>query len=112
MTILLLPVLVFVMLITAKVLSQKHQIDSQIAKLQAEADKIKSNNEELGNLIKYLSTPEYQEKEAREKLNLQKEGEHVVVLPDSEAVSGAQKALEQKKESNFKQWFNYFFHEQ
>jgi cell division protein FtsB len=108
-TILLFPVLVLVMIMTARILSQKREIDSQISKLQSEADKIKSNNNQLSNLIKYLNTPDYKDKEAREKLNLKKDGEFVVVLPDSRSTSGTTQTTAKPEVSKFKQWFNYFF---
>ena len=104
----LLPVLIFVMVITARIFSQKRQIDSQIRKLQQQADKIKKDNDQLSYLVKYLNTPEYQEKQAREKLNLRKDGEYVVVLPQKRDKKDLTQTVAEK-ESNFKKWFNYFF---
>lgn len=94
--------------ITARILIQKRGIDKQIAQLQSQVDKIKKNNDQLTYLNKYFETPEYQEKQAREKLNLAKPGEYVVVLPsDADKADFAQ--ADANKESNAKQWFNYFF---
>jgi cell division protein FtsB len=103
-------VLILVMIITAKILVQKRVIDREVAKLQDQTEKIKKDNEQLSSLIQYLNTPEYKEKEAREKLNLVKEGEHVVVLPQGD-VSGATNSKEDKnRSSNYKVWLDYFFH--
>jgi cell division protein FtsB len=108
-TVLLSGVLIFVMVITARILVQKRVVDREIAKLQSQMDRIKKDNEELSSLIQYLNTPEYQEKEARDKLNLRKDGEYVVVLPQGDVASASQEQNNQNKPSNFKLWFNYFF---
>jgi len=92
-----------------RVYLQKRQIDKEIAKLQEQANRIASDNEELSYLVRYFNTPEYQERQAREKLNLKKDGEMVVGLPDEivEAPTGANASGSAK--NNTKEWFNYFF---
>ncbi len=92
-----------------RVYFQKHKIDQEIAKLQDRADKINKDNEQLSYLIQYFNTPEYQEKQAREKLNLKKEGEIVVGLPDSNEQNDNNLSASAQYSSNAKQWFNYFF---
>lgn len=101
-------VLVLVMVIAARVLIQKHQIDKEVAKLQTQADKVKKDNEQLASLIKYFDTPQYQEKQAREKLNLKKDGEFVVGLPNASGTDLSTQVQSSQK-SNPKQWFDYFF---
>lgn len=104
-------VFVFVLIGFVRVYLQKRQIDQEIAKLQDQTNKIKKDNEQLSYLIKYYNTPQYQEKQAREKLNLKKDGEVVVGLPDStETASQDQTTTSLSKSSNAKAWFNYFFH--
>lgn len=100
--------LLFVMVFAAKILIQKYKVDKEIAKLEDQAQKIKKDNEQLSSLVQYFNTPEYQEKAARERLNLQKNGEIVVGLPSiSETVAGAQTTA--GNSSNYKKWFDYFF---
>ncbi len=102
--------LAFVMLFTAKTLVQQYRVNKQITKLQEQADKIKKDNEQLSYLIQYFNTKEYQEKQAREKLNLKKDGEFVVSLPaDNEA---GDKSVSETKRSNSSKWFDYFFKQQ
>lgn len=89
---------------------QKVDVDTEVARLQEQADKLAYDNKQLDELIKYMDTPEYKEREAREKLNLKKPGEEVYILAaDSNAgqVAGAQ----EEAQSNPKKWFNYFFKE-
>jgi cell division protein FtsB len=102
-------VLVLVMIMAAKILVQKRVIDNEVAKLQKQMDKAKQDNEQLSSLIQYLNTPEYKEKEAREKFNLAKEGEHVVVLPQGETAGASTQSNTETKPANYKLWFNYFF---
>ncbi len=100
-------VLVLVGLMSGRMYLEKRQVDSEIEKLQSTANEVKRENEDLAGLIKYWNTSEFQEKEAREKLNLKKEGEIVVVLPEQrETVSGETLESEQP---NISKWFNYFF---
>ena len=102
-------ILIFVMVLAARIVISKYQIDAQINKLEAEAAKVKKDNDQLSILNQYLKTPDYQDKAAREKLNLKKDGEVVVGLPnnDDASVSGSQ--TQATAQSNFRQWFNYFF---
>jgi cell division protein FtsB len=100
--------LVLVVVGATQVLIRKYEVDRQIAGLQKKADEINKKNLELSELVKYLNTPEYKEREAREKLNLKKEGELVVALPKQLGES-----LEQDNQpplpSNPSKWFDYLF---
>ena len=102
-------VLVFVMIITARILVQKSIVDKEIAKLQTQMERIKKDNEQLSSLMQYLKTPAYQEQQAREKLNLSKPGEYVVALPQGNTSGITTDQVPMQTTSNFKQWVNYFF---
>ncbi|OGE83244.1 MAG: hypothetical protein A3B10_01145 [Candidatus Doudnabacteria bacterium RIFCSPLOWO2_01_FULL_44_21] len=101
-------VLLIVAFISFRMYLQKKEVDAEINKLEQQAENIKNDNERLSGLIKYLNTPEYQEKAAREQLNLKKEGEFVVVLPTGNPGEVAGQSNEQDK-SNPEKWFDYFF---
>ncbi len=106
-TIVLSGLLLVVLFVTARLLSEKYQVDKQISELQARADRIRGENQQLSDLVKYLNTPQYQEKEAREKLNLKKDGEYVVGLPKDQPDDQTQTA--EAQQSNPRKWFDYFF---
>lgn len=95
--------------ITGDLYLQKMQVDAEISKLEQQAAELSDSNQSLSELIKYMNTQEYKEKEAREKLNLKRPGEQVVVLPaqGEDKVLGAQ--TETENLSNPKKWLNYFF---
>jgi cell division protein FtsB len=95
--------------ITVELYWQKREVDSEVKRLQTQADAVSKDNEKLSELIKYLDTPEYKEKEAREKLNLKKEGEQVVVLPESNNNSAQNASDLANQRSNPNKWLDYFF---
>ncbi len=108
-TVLLAGMLIFAMIVTAKLLIQKREVDKEITVLQNRADAVHNDNEQLSELIKYLDTPEYAERQAREKLNLKKDGEFVVVLPDDSNINQFNQAENVDSTPPYKKWFNYFF---
>ena len=106
-TLVLMGLFVSVVFAGAKALSQKYQTDKQVRQLQARTDQIKSDNSQLSDLVNYLGTTQYQEKAAREQLNLKKPGEVVVGLPQDQPVVAA--AATTVQISNSKKWYDYFF---
>jgi len=107
-TVFLVAMIAVVFLMAGRLWIQKQEVDNEVSVLQKKADSIRKENQQLSELTKYLSTDEYAQRQAREKLNLKKEGEHVVVLPKSaedEAILGSS----QEEKSNRQKWFDYFF---
>ncbi|OGI26656.1 MAG: hypothetical protein A2359_00885 [Candidatus Moranbacteria bacterium RIFOXYB1_FULL_43_19] len=110
-------ILVMIGISLGKETYRKNQIQKEIETLQAEIDKVGQENSDLANLISYLSSQEFQEKEAREKLNLQKEDEKMVVLRKDAASQNFQEPDEKgeiTKESeervpNWRKWLDLFF---
>ncbi|MBX4204651.1 MAG: septum formation initiator family protein [Candidatus Doudnabacteria bacterium] len=102
--------LVSFLFVTGRLLAQKYQTDNQIKQLQAHADQIRGENQELSDLLKYLNSEQYQEKAAREQLNLKKDGEVVVALPQQQEQIASARVTTQ--ESNVKKWYEYFFRNQ
>jgi cell division protein FtsB len=98
-----------ILFVTARLLTQKYRIDKQIQQLQARADQIRGENQQLSDLVAYLNTDQYKEKAAREQLNLKKDGEVVVALPgnDQEQIASAQTT--NVEISNPRKWYEYFF---
>ena len=93
-------------------LKQQKVVDKENSKLEKKIVDLKQQNKEFEDLIKYFSESEYIEKEAREKLNLAKLGEKVVVFPkDSFAsdVKNNQQDENNKNEFLPLKWWNYFF---
>ena len=85
-------------------------VRQDIRSLEAEIASLENKSLELAELIKYLRSDEYVEQEAREKLGMQKEGEKVVIVPESEEflakVAGEQDIGDLE---NWRMWVEYFF---
>jgi cell division protein FtsL len=90
-------------------------IEQEVENLKQEAQRIENENKELTDKIAYLETPEFQEKIAKEKLNMQKQDESVIVVKpgvDKQSqVSGAPDETVQPEQSveNYQKWWNFFF---
>lgn len=92
---------------------EKYQITKHISTIDGELKALSAKSDDLHTLIKRLNDSAYVEKEARKKLNLQKEGEKAVIIvggPDTatKKKEGVQSAAE-GKESNPRKWFRILF---
>lgn len=92
---------------------QKYQITKHISTIDGELKALSAKSDDLNALIKNLNNDAYVEKEARKKLNLQKEGEKAVIIvggPDTatKKKESSQDATE-GKESNPRKWFRTLF---
>ena len=75
---------------------------------QEELVKLQKEQENLQNKLKLAQTPEFIEKEARERLNLAKVGETIVLVESGET----QEQIKEKETTlvpNWKKWWNLFF---
>lgn len=92
---------------------RKYQIQKEIDSLKGDINSLEKNNYKLSQLIDYCETDEYKEAQARERFNLGKEGENLIVMiePNSNEVEiEIEKRInDSKKLPNYKKWWNYFF---
>ncbi|MBD3299872.1 MAG: hypothetical protein GF347_00805 [Candidatus Moranbacteria bacterium] len=100
---------------------KKLQIKKEVDDLKKQAEELEQGNQKLKGLIEYYKTIGYSEKEAREKLNVKKEGEKVVMIKSEEKKkeSAEQKTannINENFEKNFNnnmpnpiKWWDYFF---
>jgi hypothetical protein len=82
--------------------------------LEEEIAKLERNNKDLDELVNYLQTDSFKEKEAKEKLNLIKEGEQLVLVKGNNAkkeeiVKEKELAEVAIKHSKAYWWWHYFF---
>src|SRR4030042_2854494 len=73
-------VLVLIGISLGKETYRKRQIQKEIDALQTQINQMSQENSDMENLISYLSSTDFEEKEAREKLNLQKSDEKMIVF--------------------------------
>jgi hypothetical protein len=110
-------ILVLIGISLGKETYRKRQIRKEIEGLQSQIENMNQQNEDTEKMIGYLSSNEFTEKEAREKLNLQKNDEKMIVLrkdifqpQDQESnVSSAVPSNPENNSPNWKKWWNQFF---
>jgi len=107
--------IVFILLAISRETYRKRQVQKEITKLEEEARRIQGDNMRLSDKIAYLEGRDYQEKEIRDKLNLQDARENVVIIDsglplkknETESLKAGQELL--IKKSNPQKWWDYFF---
>ncbi len=111
-----LPLLIILSLITYKLSNQVYkqkQIDKEIGQLEKEIENLNQENNDLSELIGYLETDNFKEKEAKDKLNLIKEGEQLVLVKENDPQR--QEKIESDmpevvvNRPNYYWWWQYFF---
>jgi cell division protein FtsB len=74
--------LIFLIAIVREVL-QGHQVRTQVRRLREEVSAEEQRQKDLQDLLTYLQSPTFQERQARLELGLKKEGERVLIVPPS-----------------------------
>lgn len=102
--------------VASKEAYRNKKIEREIETLRQEAERIKRENNALEEKIAYFETPQFQERIAKEKLNLQKTDEQVVVVKPSVSLDKDVKTdevlsvpISQEQLSNYLKWWNHFF---
>lgn len=105
-TVILILVLFFSLFKMVREIKVRSDINKEIASLQAQRQKLEGQKADLEELLSYLQTDNYIEKEARLKLNLSMPGEKQINL-SGEQPPPPDEAAEYR--SNAAKWFDYFF---
>jgi len=84
---------------------------NQVKRVEEQTREIETKRQALLNKKDYYQTEEFIEEEARNKLNMTKPGETIVILPENlKAALGQEETSQQNEESpNWKQWWELFF---
>lgn len=107
--------------ISWKQLERNRRIEQEVSLLEAEAEKIRRENETLSEKIGYFSSQDFREQEAKKKLGLRKSEETVVVIKPKPSYGEKETASLIRKERfvsgtgedadlrPFQKWWNLFF---
>ena len=102
--------LFLILILLGKELKKRYEINHEIQNLRNEIANLDAKNQETLNLINYFKTREFQERQARTLLGLQKPGEFAVALPFQETAASGDETSQKSQSSNLKKWWGYFFH--
>jgi cell division protein FtsB len=100
---------------SGKLIYENFRVHEDTNRLKTDLDSLRQHNSELRNLLAYYRTDAYKEKEARARLNYQKPGERLVVVPIppgedvSSAIAPGPETQPATPPSNPRQWWNHFF---
>jgi cell division protein FtsL len=91
------------------------KIENEVEKLKQEAQRVQNENNTIQQRISYYSTPQFVERVSKDKMNMQKPDENVVIVDQEKAVQ--QQISENRREvaqteqaiPNYKKWWNFFF---
>lgn len=105
---------VFFMVAIIREVVRTATVRRQVDRLQQELAQETKRQSELQDLIGYLGSPTFQEREARLKLGLKKSGERVIVIPDNSNTnqsvqSGGQLGQSPRTTTIPNRWWQYFF---
>lgn len=90
----------------------QNKTTGNINALEQEIAKLQGQNSDLSSLIEYLRSDEFVDREAREKLNMQKPDEKVVLIPEIKKNGGqVAGAVAVTEKPNWQLWQEYFFGE-
>ncbi|MFA5030066.1 MAG: septum formation initiator family protein [Patescibacteria group bacterium] len=100
-----------------KEIVRREDVQSEVTRLEQQTDSLKKQNIELAQILKEMTSENFQEKEARKKLDVQKTGETVILLPqDSDDGSrtlvvqnSSVSAVTLQEQSNPEKWWAFFF---
>ena len=108
-------------IVLVKATYKKYQLNQEIASVKNEMEKLDKKGQELNQMLDYFNSQNSLEKEAREKLNLKKEGETVVIinensftqeaaiLPVTTTAATPDDDSFKNDENNLIKWWKYFF---
>lgn len=82
----------------------------RIQQAQLRVEELEKENLKLKELKQYYQSEEFVEEQARNKLNLSREGETIVILPPNvEELVGWQEKEKPQEIPNWKRWWRLFF---
>ena len=83
----------------------------EITTLEGQITQLQAQNKSLGDYVASINTSSYQEREARKRLNLQKPGETLLILPEQDTTSDSVVTTSSSSTvtSNPQRWWTYLF---
>lgn len=110
-------IIIFIGVSVSKEVLRRLETKYEVDKLENEVERLTQRNQEATNIISYLNTSSYQDKEARIKLGLQMQNEHVIYFQNQKVNSDITLPHSDKiqylpirdYQSNPEKWFYFFW---
>jgi len=97
----------------SKEVLRQRKINREVAALEEEIERLSHNNQDLRKLAEYLQTDEFKEKEVRDKLNLVKKGEKLILVKEKEIREEKMPVKEKTRvfvnRPKYYYWWQYYF---
>lgn len=103
-----LAIVIYMMYTVGRLAYKNYQLNVQEAKLRSDVASLQNDIQHLQNQIVYFQSASYKEKMLREKLNMQKPGEKVVVITPEPKIAETTDVKSTRKVSNPQAWWDYF----
>ena len=103
-----LAIVVYMMYTVGRLAYRNYTLNVEESKLRSDVAALQNDIQHLKNQIVYFQSDSYKEKMLREKLNLQKEGEKVVVITPEPKIQAPADPKTSRKVSNPEAWWDYF----
>jgi len=96
-----------------KEIIRRVSLREEIATLQQQITELEAQNRTLGDYVASINTDSFREREARKRLNLQRPGESLLILPETRTLPTADGSATSNASSggtsNPQRWWQFFF---
>lgn len=94
-----------------KEIVRRMSLREEIATLEQQIAELQAQNRSLGEYVASINTDSFREREARKRLNLQRPGETLLIVPEANGTSLVTTAATSTttETSNAQRWWQYFF---
>jgi cell division protein FtsB len=103
-------IIIIVIGITKEVV-RRMSLRQEIATLELQIAELQAQNRSLGEYVASINTDSFREREARKRLNLQRPGETLLIVPESNGTPliATTSPSVSPTASNTERWWHYFF---
>lgn len=97
-----------------KEIVRRVSLREEIATLEQQIAELEAQNRTLGEYVASINTDSFREREARKRLNVQKPGESLLILPETRTLTTSDTEIASSTDavgtSNPQRWWKFFFH--
>ncbi|MEK7631481.1 MAG: septum formation initiator family protein [Patescibacteria group bacterium] len=92
---------------------RRFSLREEITTLEQQIAELEAQNRTLGEYVASINTDSFREREARKRLNVQRPGESLLILPETRSLTATNTQLASNADpggtSNPQRWWQYFF---